>query len=149
MPAGTLVGGGVLASYLFAGLGRRLFGDGWYDERKSALHQRNARRVEKTILKLQGLFIKVGQLLSILANFLPEAFRGELEGLQDQVPPFPAEAALREVEIAYGRPASSVFAQFEPQALAAASIAQVHAARLRSGEDAAPPPPPAQAVSQP
>ena len=43
---------------------------------------RNARRVYETILKLQGLFIKVGQALSIMANFLPEAFRAELEGLE-------------------------------------------------------------------
>ena len=50
---------------------------------------RNARRVERTIVELQGLFIKVGQLLSIMANFLPAEFRAGLEGLQDQVPPRP------------------------------------------------------------
>ena len=51
------------------------------------------------MVELQGLFIKVGQLISIMANFLPEAFRRELEGLQDQVPPRPyqdIEARLRE-----------------------------------------------------
>ena len=50
---------------------------------------RHARRIHKTISRLQGLFIKVGQLISIMTNFLPEEFRSELEGLQDQVPPRP------------------------------------------------------------
>ena len=53
------------------------------------------RRVERTIISLQGLFIKVGQLLSIMANFLPEEFRSELEGLQDQVPPRPLDILAR------------------------------------------------------
>ena len=60
------------------------------------MHRRNSRRVYVTILALQGLFIKVGQLLSIMANFLPEEFRAELEALQDKVPPRPyAEIADR------------------------------------------------------
>ena len=54
-------------------------------------HLRNARRIQRTISRLQGLFIKVGQLISIMTNFLPEEFRAELEGLQDQVPPRPYE----------------------------------------------------------
>ena len=64
-----------------------------------AKHRRNARRIEAAILRLRGLFIKVGQLISIMANFLPDAFREELERLQDQVPPRPyrdIEARVRE-----------------------------------------------------
>ena len=57
----------------------------------AAKHRKNARRIEAAILRLQGLFIKVGQLISIMTNFLPEEFREELEGLQDQVPPRPYE----------------------------------------------------------
>jgi len=49
------------------------------------------RRIEAAIIRLRGLFIKVGQLISIMANFLPDAFREELRGLQDQVPPRPYE----------------------------------------------------------
>ena len=64
-----------------------------------AKHRSNARRIEAAILRLRGLFIKVGQLISIMANFLPDAFREELQRLQDQVPPRPyrdIEARLRE-----------------------------------------------------
>ncbi|MET0591238.1 MAG: hypothetical protein ABW133_00965, partial [Polyangiaceae bacterium] len=79
----------VIFSYLALGLGHRVFGDAWYNARLVDTHRTNAVRVEQTIVKLQGLFIKVGQLLSIMANFLPEQFRAGLEGLQDQVPPRP------------------------------------------------------------
>jgi ubiquinone biosynthesis protein len=98
-------------------------------------HQRNARRIEAAILDLRGLFIKVGQLISIMANFLPDAFREELQRLQDQVPPRPygdIEARLRE-EFG-GRAPTEVFAEFSPEPVASASIGQVHRARLASGE---------------
>jgi ubiquinone biosynthesis protein len=98
-------------------------------------HRRNARRVEKAVVQLQGLFIKVGQLISIMANFLPEAFRRELQGLQDQVPARPyrdIEARLRE-EFG-GRSPDDVFAEFARHPVASASIGQVHLARLKSGE---------------
>jgi ubiquinone biosynthesis protein len=101
-------------------------------------HQRNARRIEAAIIKLGGLFIKVGQLISIMANFLPDAFRDDLQRLQDQVPPRPykdIEARLRE-ELG-GRAPSEVFAEFSPTPVASASIGQVHRARLRTGEDVA------------
>ena len=99
----------VLFAYLALGLGRKIFGQGWYDDRIASAHRRNALRVERTILKLQGLFIKVGQLLSIMANFLPEQFRTGLEGLQDQVPPRPfeeIEQRIRRISAA-GRTSSS------------------------------------------
>ena len=98
-------------------------------------HRKNARRIEAAILRLRGLFIKVGQLISIMANFLPDAFRDELERLQDQVPPRPyqdIEARLRE-EFG-GRAPLEVFAEFSPEPVASASIGQVHRARLKSGE---------------
>jgi hypothetical protein len=79
----------VIASYLWLGFRARLFGRAWRDANIGDVHRRNSRRVYATILRLQGLFIKVGQLLSIMANFLPAEFRAELEGLQDQVPPRP------------------------------------------------------------
>jgi predicted unusual protein kinase regulating ubiquinone biosynthesis (AarF/ABC1/UbiB family) len=77
----------------------------------------------------------VGQLISIMTNFLPEAFRAGLEGLQDQVPPRPfadIEARLRE-EFG-GKAVDELFAEFNRKPVAAASIGQVHAARLKSGE---------------
>jgi predicted unusual protein kinase regulating ubiquinone biosynthesis (AarF/ABC1/UbiB family) len=98
-------------------------------------HLRNARRIERAIIDLQGLYIKVGQLISIMTNFLPPEFRKQLEGLQDQVPPRPyvdIEARIRE-EFG-GRSPDELFASFERRPLASASIGQVHAAELATGE---------------
>jgi predicted unusual protein kinase regulating ubiquinone biosynthesis (AarF/ABC1/UbiB family) len=122
----------VIASYLWLSLRARVFGHAWREARIGEVHTRNAKRVYATILRLQGLFIKVGQLLSIMANFLPPEFRGELETLQDQVPPRPyGEIAERlESEIGEGM---SLFAELDPEPIASASLGQVHAARLADG----------------
>jgi ubiquinone biosynthesis protein len=99
-----------------------------------AKHLRNARRIERAIVHLQGLFIKVGQLISIMTNFLPPEFRAQLEGLQDQVPPRPyedIEARLREEFD--GRAPAELFESFEERPIASASIGQVHLARLPGG----------------
>ena len=64
----------VMLSYAFLFLGKRIFGQRYYDLRIEKLHVRNAERVKRAILELDGLFIKIGQMLSILSNFLPEQF---------------------------------------------------------------------------
>lgn len=65
----------VMLSYGWLMLRGKIFGKGYYEKRILALHIRNAERVKKAILQLNGLFIKIGQMLSILSNFLPEAFQ--------------------------------------------------------------------------
>jgi ubiquinone biosynthesis protein len=122
----------VIASYMWFAAGTRFFGQAWRVARVSDLHMRNARRVYSTILRLQGLFIKVGQLLSIMPNFLPAEFRAELEALQDQVPPRPyAEIAERlQSELGVNM---NVFASLEHEPMASASLGQVHGARLVDG----------------
>src|SRR5262245_53930829 len=125
-------------SYFLLAIARRFRRPETIARLTEAKHRRNARRIEAAILKLRGLFIKVGQLISIMANFLPDAFREELQGLQDQVPPRPyrdIEARLRE-EFG-GRAPTEVFAEFSPEPVASASIGQVHRARLPSGESVA------------
>jgi len=92
-------------------------------------------RLREALEELGPIFVKFGQSLSTRQDLLPPDIGAELVKLQDQVPPFPAAAALAAVESAYGRPAGEVFASFESEALAAASIAQVHAARLQGGEE--------------
>jgi len=123
----------VIASYAWLRAQRPIIGAGMYQGRLAQLHRRNARRVERTILQLDGLFIKVGQLISILTNFLPEDFRRELEGLQDQIPARPLEEITTTLRAELRADPAEVFAQFMPEPLASASLAQVHEARLRDG----------------
>jgi ubiquinone biosynthesis protein len=125
----------VTISYVGLALSRRFRSAESFQRVTREKHQRNARRIEAAIIRLRGLFIKVGQLISIMANFLPDAFREELRGLQDQVPPRPyedIEARLRE-EFG-GRAPTEVFAEFASVPVASASIGQVHVARLPTGE---------------
>ncbi|MGE5184471.1 MAG: ABC1 kinase family protein [Acidobacteriota bacterium] len=127
----------VIWSYLWLRLRARFHSDAWVDHKLRQLHLRNARRIERTICDLQGLFIKVGQLISIMTNFLPEEFRRELEGLQDAVPPrrfADIETRLREE---LGKGPDELFATFERKPIASASIGQVHLARLPSGDKVA------------
>ena len=127
----------VVMSYLLLRFFGRLMPRRRYESRLYALHKRNARRIERTILALQGMFIKAGQLISIMTNFLPEEFRAELEGLQDQVPPHPYKDIGRRIREEFGKPPSELFAEFNRTPISSASIGQVHLARLRSGEQVA------------
>ncbi len=92
-------------------------------------------RIREALQELGPIYVKFGQSVSTRQDLLPPDIGAELAKLQDQVPPFPSALALAEVARVYGRPASSVFADFQAEPLAAASIAQVHAARLTTGED--------------
>ena len=110
------------------------------EHRREALlarHKLNARRVERTILELRGMFIKVGQLISIMTNFLPEEFRSQLEGLQDQVPPRPFDDIRESLQASLGKAPEEMFASFDQTPVSSASIGQVHIARLHTGEKVA------------
>jgi ubiquinone biosynthesis protein len=127
----------VIGSYLWLKFWARFRTDNWIDHRLREVNRRNARRIERTICELQGLFIKVGQLISIMANFLPEEFRRELEKLQDAVPPRAYKDIEARVIEELGRSPDEVFASFERTPIASASIGQVHLARLHSGDKVA------------
>ncbi|MCP0914929.1 ubiquinone biosynthesis regulatory protein kinase UbiB [Legionella sp. 27cVA30] len=90
--------------------------------------------LRKTLEELGPIFVKFGQALSTRPDILPPDIAIELCKLQDNVPPFPSKMALTLIEAAYGQSAYEVFAEFDAQALASASIAQVHAATLKSGQ---------------
>jgi predicted unusual protein kinase regulating ubiquinone biosynthesis (AarF/ABC1/UbiB family) len=122
----------VIGSYMWFGLRARLLGRAWREANVGDIHTKNARRVYATILKLQGLFIKVGQLLSIMANFLPAEFRSELEGLQDQVPPRPFPEIEQRLKKELGD-SMSLVESLEREPTASASLGQVHSARLKDG----------------
>src|SRR5687768_14153616 len=125
----------VIASYLRLTLVSKLLGRDYYEENLSRIHRLNAQRIERTVIELQGLFIKVGQLISIMTNFLPEEFRKPLESLQDQVPPRPLEEITRRIEEELGAPPEKIFASFDRMPLASASLGQVHRATLHDGAE--------------
>lgn len=93
-----------------------------------------SRRLRRAFERLGPTYIKLGQILSSGEGLFPEELVAEFRLLRDHVPPEPFEVVRRVVEEDLGRPVGQVFADFAPTPLAAASIAQVHAATLCSGE---------------
>jgi ubiquinone biosynthesis protein len=90
-------------------------------------------RLRLALEALGPIFVKFGQLLSTRRDLLPDDIATELAKLQDRVPPFSGAVARATVEKAFGRPVTELFAAFDENALASASIAQVHAAELHDG----------------
>lgn len=97
----------------------------------------DAERMRLALEELGPTFIKLGQILSTRPDVIPHAFVLEFEKLQDRVPSFPFEEVRVQVLRELGGPAEQFFADIDPVPLAAASIAQVHRARLKTGEDVA------------
>lgn len=109
----------------------------WLEARRARVDQKNATRLLRGMLRLRGVFIKLGQVLSLMGGFLPRVYAKELEQLQDQVPPRPfsdLEAALRD---SFGRTPEELFRDIERAPIAAASLGQVHVAYLRDGRKVA------------
>jgi ubiquinone biosynthesis protein len=92
-------------------------------------------RLRLALEELGPVAIKLGQALATRRDLLPPEMADELARLQDRVPPFPGAMARRILEETYGAPLEQVFAEFSETPLAAASIAQVHAARLKDGRE--------------
>jgi ubiquinone biosynthesis protein len=101
--------------------------------RRSRVHRRNARRMYRGFVSLRGVYIKLGQILSIMGTFLPKEYTEELEGLQDEVPPQPYKVISRSFVQAFGKPPTEVFKTFSLVPIAAASLGQVHEATDEQG----------------
>jgi predicted unusual protein kinase regulating ubiquinone biosynthesis (AarF/ABC1/UbiB family) len=101
---------------------------------RSARYSRAAERFRELAVELGGVWIKVGQFLSARLDILPDSIIKQLAGLQDEVAPEPFDHIEVMIEQAFDRPAEAVFAHLDSRPLAAASLGQVHRARLHSGE---------------
>ncbi|POO03895.1 Lipopolysaccharide core heptose(II) kinase [Trema orientale] len=112
----------------------------WTSESKRAAlwekaHERNAKRVLKLIVELEGLWVKLGQYLSTRADVLPGAYISLLKQLQDSLPPRPMKEVCRTLEKELGKQMDDLFSDFINVPLATASIAQVHRATLLNGQE--------------
>ena len=96
---------------------------------------RKGERLRLALEDLGPLYVKFGQSLSTRPDLLPEDIASELSKLQDKVPPFSGEVAEQEIFDAFGKKPKEIFAGFDKEAFASASIAQAHLATLQSGEE--------------
>ena len=94
-------------------------------------------RLREALEALGPIFVKFGQVLSTRRDLMPPDIAEELARLQDRVPPFPSQVAVATIERAFGQKLDQVFASFEQQPVASASIAQVHFAVLHDGREVA------------
>ncbi|MBK9250428.1 MAG: ubiquinone biosynthesis regulatory protein kinase UbiB [Proteobacteria bacterium] len=104
----------------------------WFNGRA---HGSRGERLRVALQELGPVFVKFGQAISTRRDLLPPDIADELVKLQDQVPPFEGATARQLIVEALGAPIEQNFRRFETQALAAASIAQVHAAELADGRE--------------
>ncbi|KAK2453077.1 protein ACTIVITY OF BC1 COMPLEX KINASE 8, chloroplastic [Trifolium repens] len=112
----------------------------WVSKSKQAAmwekaHERNAKRILKLIIEMEGLWVKLGQYMSTRADVLPPAYINNLKQLQDSLPPRPLEEVYGTIQKELGKSMDELFLDFVNEPLATASIAQVHRATLLNGQD--------------
>ncbi|MGM0471287.1 MAG: ABC1 kinase family protein [Bacillota bacterium] len=105
------------------------------DHSQSTAELSRAERVRLTLEELGPTFIKLGQLLSTRPDLIPQEYITELTKLQDEVPPFSFDLVVEQLEDELDQPPDDLFASIDHEPLAAASIGQVHQAKLQSGEE--------------
>ncbi len=124
----------VRATHLYRPL-RFLFLISWWTWFQHRSVRARAVRLRLALEELGPIFVKFGQTLSTRRDLLPDDIADELAKLQDEVPPFPGPVARAIIERAYGAPLDTRLRAFDEVPLAAASIAQVHAAELPDGRE--------------
>jgi len=107
------------------------------DPTRAGQDSTRAVRLRQALETLGPIFVKFGQMLSTRRDLLPADIADELAKLQDQVPPFAFDLAVREIEISLGKSIRELFSKFENQPIASASVAQVHLGTLKDGTEVA------------
>lgn len=126
---------GVSLAGRFAGGKVRDLITGKDENRSSEHHEQMGRLVAETLGELKGAVMKVGQIASQVSDLLPAEVSEQLRILQKQAPPMDYAVISDQIERSLGKPPDALFASFDKEALAAASIGQVHAATLEDGSD--------------
>jgi len=106
-------------------------------ERMSQRHRKRAIKFRQTAIEMGGVLIKLGQFFSSRVDIMPEEYIQELAKLQDTVPPAPFVEVKKVIETELKKPLEKIFKTFDSKAQAAASLAQVYKAVLRTGEEVA------------
>ena len=129
--------GRIYAGYKWAQLRAKLLDDATAEAMWHRQHRQAATLVYDTATRLEGMLIKACQFLGTRADVLPDEYVEVLSRLQDRVPPRPFNEMARVIERELGQPVDKVFASFDRQPLASASLAQVHHAQLHDGREVA------------
>src|SRR5271167_597196 len=125
------------SSYLWTSLRRPFLNTARYEQELLDLHLKNARRVVEGSKQLRGAFMKLIQMLSMREDLLPGEAIDILRATQASVPPMDYSMIAAQFRREFAKPPEQLFASFEREAFAAASLGQVHRARLKTGEEVA------------
>ena len=109
----------------------------WLTRRQARLDEKNSKRMLAGMLRQRGVYIKLGQVLSIMGGFLPPPYIKRLETLQDAVPPHPFDEIERAFIESLGAPPAAFFRSIDREPVAAASLGQVHVAYMDDGRKVA------------
>jgi aarF domain-containing kinase len=125
------------SSYLWTSLRRPFLASGRYEQELLDTHLKNARRIVESSRQLRGAFMKLIQMLSTRSDLLPGEALDILKATQSSVPPMDYPLIAKQIRREFSKSPEQLFSSFEREAFAAASLGQVHRARLKSGEEVA------------